>query len=137
MPVEFYDRDVETEVVLAALRRDGAVVVREQVEPELVEKVLAELREPFDSFGTAQQDPFNGYKTLRLNGVPAYSRTSAELVAHPRAIEVADAVLLPHCVNYRLGSITAIEVHPGEDDQPLHTDDASYPLRIPGVEMDG
>ena len=67
MPIEIYDRDVETEVVVAALRRDGAVVVRRQVEPEVVENVHAELREPFDTQGTNDQNSFNGYKTLRLN----------------------------------------------------------------------
>ena len=41
VPIEFYDRDVETEDVVAALQRDGSVVVREQVEPEIAEKVSA------------------------------------------------------------------------------------------------
>ncbi len=41
MPIEFCDRDVETKDVVTALQRDGAVVVREQVEPEITEKVKA------------------------------------------------------------------------------------------------
>jgi ectoine hydroxylase-related dioxygenase (phytanoyl-CoA dioxygenase family) len=61
--------------------------------------------------------------------------TSAELVAHARVMEVADAILLDHCVNYRIGSLTAIEIYPGETDQILHTDDGIYPLRIPGVQF--
>ena len=134
MPIEIYDRDVETEDVVAALRRDGAVVVRRQVESEVVENVHAELREPFDTQGTNDQNSFNGYKTLRLSSILALSRTSAELVGHPRVMQIADAILLPHCINYRIGSLTAIEIHPGEEDQALHTDDTIYPIRIPGVE---
>ncbi len=132
--IESFERDVDTAEVVAALQRDGAVAVREQVDPEVVDRVLADLREPFDQEGQRSQDVFNGFKTLRLNAILARSRASAELVGHPRVIEVADAILLPHCVNYRIGSLTAIEIHPGEEDQTLHTDDVIYPIRIPGVE---
>ena len=134
MSIAYYDCDVETEQVVAALQRDGAVVIRDLVAPEVADKVLADFREPFDTQGTSDQNEFNGYKTLRLSSVLALSRTAAEMVGHPRVIEVADAILLPHCVNYRIGSLTAIEIHPGEDDQNLHTDDVIYPIRIPGVE---
>ena len=134
MSIEFYDSEVETEEVIAALLCDGAVVVREQVEPEIVEQVHAELRKPFDTVGKLDQTAFNGYKTLRLNSILALSQTAAVLVGHPRVLEVADAILLPHCINYRIGSLTAIEIHPGEDDQQLHTDDIIYPIKIPGVE---
>ena len=36
--------------------------------------------------------------------------TSAELIAHARVLEVADAILLEHCINYRIGSLTAINI---------------------------
>ena len=50
-------------------------------------------------------------------------------------MEVADAILLRHCKNYRIGSCTAIEIHPGEKAQSLHRDDDFYPIQIPGVEF--
>ena len=41
---------------------------------------------------------------------------------------------LPHCLNYQIGSMTAIEIHPGETAQRLHTDeDALYPVRVSGI----
>ena len=49
--------------------------------------------------------------------------------------DVADAVLGPHCENYRIGSTTAIEIHPGEGHQVLHQDDEFYPMRIEDVEF--
>ncbi len=134
MPIEYFDREAGSDEVVAALARDGAVVVRQQVDPEVADRVLAELRGPFDEAGKETQNVFNGFKTLRLNSILALSRSSAELVGHPRVIDVADAILLPHCVNYRIGSLTAIEIHPGEDAQVLHTDDVIYPIQIPGVE---
>ena len=50
-------------------------------------------------------------------------------------IDVCDAILLEQCLNYRIGSLTAIEIHPGEKDQNLHTDDGIYPVRIPGMQL--
>ena len=135
MSIESFDPRIKTDELVSALSRDGAVIVRDQVEPEIVDAVLGELREPFDAQGTQDQNPFNGYETLRVYGILGISPTSAELVAHPRVMEVADAILLPHCINYRIGSLSAIEIHPGEEDQRLHTDDVIYPIRIPGMEL--
>lgn len=129
------DRDASGQDVVAALRRDGAVIVREQVAPHVADAVLRELRPHFDEQGTASQNDFNGYKTLRLSCVLAESRTSAELIGHPRVLEVADAVLLDHCRNYQVGSTTAIEIWPGEAAQVLHRDDGIYPLSLAGIEL--
>ena len=50
-------------------------------------------------------------------------------------MEVTDGILLAHCINYRIGSLTAIEIHPGETDQSLHLDDGIYPVRMPGMQL--
>ena len=44
-------------------------------------------------------------------------------------------LLLPNCANYRIGSLTAIEIWPGEGDQELHLDDSIYPLRFPDMQL--
>lgn len=93
------------------------------------------MRTAFDREGHLFENDFNGYKTLRLGGILALSRTAVELIAHPLVIEVADTVLERHCECYRIGSSTAIEIQPGEASQVLHRDDDLYPIRIPGVEL--
>ena len=130
-----FDRHAPSEAVVAALQRDGAVIVREQVEPEVADAVLRELRPHFDEQGKASQNDFNGYKTLRLSCILAESRTSAELIGHPRVLEVADAVLLRYCTSYQVGSTTAIEIWPGETAQVLHRDDGIYPISLAGMEL--
>ncbi len=135
MDIEYFDRGAPSSEVVAALRRDGAAVVRDQVSADVTDAVLAELRPHLDSEGRLTESDFNGYRTLRTSGILARSRTSAELIGHPRAMEVADAVLLPHCINYQLGSATAVEILPGESDQFLHADDGIYPMRVPGVQL--
>lgn len=117
------------------MRRDGAAIVINQVAADVMDAVLAELRGPFDRQGRMDESDFNGYKTLRASGVLRWSPTSAELVAHPRVMDVCDSILLEHCVNYRIGSLTAIEIYPGEDHQVLHTDDGIYPVRLPGMQL--
>lgn len=135
MEIEYFDRGADSCEVVEALRRDGAAVVRDQVLPEVVEAVLRELRPYFDAEGRLTESDFNGYRTLRTSGILARSRTAAQLIGHARVLEIADALLLPHCINYQLGSATAIEILPGEREQMLHMDDGIYPLRVPGVQL--
>ena len=130
-----FEKGTPTSEVLAALHRDGAVVVREQVAPELVDTVLRELRPHFDEQGRASENDFNGYRTLRLACVLSHAPSSAALIADPLVVEIADAVLLKYCLNYQVGSTTAIEIRPGETRQVLHRDDTIYPVRLPGMEL--
>jgi ectoine hydroxylase-related dioxygenase (phytanoyl-CoA dioxygenase family) len=134
MTVQSFAATAGTAEILAAFRQDGVVVIRDLAPPALVDAVAAELRPAFDSEGTSSQSDFNGYKTLRVSAILAHSRHSADLIAHPRIMAIADAILLPHCINYRIGSCTGIEILPGEEPQRLHRDDGIYPIRMPGIE---
>lgn len=128
------DNDCDSNLVAKALMRDGGVIIDAQADSQLIDTVSSELRQYFDKQGHKFSNDFNGYKTLRLSSILALSSASAELIAHQRVIEVADLVLKPHCESYRIGSCTAIEILPGENDQKLHRDDDFYPIRIPNVE---
>ena len=115
--------------------QDGGVIVANQAQDDLIDKITNELRPHFDEQGHKFKNDFNGHKTLRLGAILGLSRSSAEVIAHPRVMEVADAVLRPHCDSYRIGSCTAIEICPGEEVQVLHRDDDFYPIRFPDVEF--
>ncbi|MFT5484170.1 MAG: ectoine hydroxylase-related dioxygenase (phytanoyl-CoA dioxygenase family) [Halieaceae bacterium] len=135
MTLEYLEKGATDKQVFEALRRDGAVIIRRQVSDELAKQVLGEFREPFDQLGRFDEDNFNGYKTLRISSVLSVSNAAAALVEHPRVLAVADDLLLPSCENYRIGSLTGIEILPGETAQTLHPDDGIYPLRIPGMHL--
>jgi ectoine hydroxylase-related dioxygenase (phytanoyl-CoA dioxygenase family) len=125
----------DADAVANALLRDGAVIV-ERLAPEgLLDQIGSDLRAPFDDQGHRFANDFNGHKTLRLGGILSLSRAAADLLAYPLVMGVADRVLKRHCECYRIGSSTAIEIHPGETAQQLHRDDDFYPIRIPGVEF--
>jgi len=122
------------DAIVSAIRRQGAAIVESVASHELVDRVAAELRAHFDRNGRYDESDFNGFSTLRLSEILARSRSSADLIGHDLVCEVADEILLPHCVNYRIGSCTGIEIWPGETSQHLHRDDSIYPMMFPGVE---
>ena len=135
MSIQYFDPDSKSKSIIEALRKDGAAIINKQVPDKIADQVTAELRGPFDKIGRYDESDFNGYKTLRVSSILAISPSSADLVAHQRVIDVADAILLKHCENYQIGSLTGVEILPGETDQWLHTDDSIYPVKIPGIEL--
>jgi len=135
MQLESFDANVSPVAVVDALRRDGGVVVRNLAPVSLIDACTTELRPAFNEHDESQRTDFSGAKTLRCGGVLRYAPACAALVAHRMVLEVADAVLLPSCADYQLGSTTGIEILPGESDQQLHRDDTPYPVQIAGLEL--
>jgi hypothetical protein len=80
MDIEYFESNAPSKDVVAALSRDGAAVVRDQVSGDVADAVRAELRPYFDKEGKLTEDDFNGYRTLRTSGILARSRTSADLI---------------------------------------------------------
>ena len=119
---------------LTALKRDSAIVVTDLVSDQTVDTVRAELQPFFDRIGGQFEDDFNGYNTRRLASTLAYSMRAAALIEQPHTLKLMDALLLPHCTHYQIGSSTGIEIMPGEKAQVLHQDDIIYPIRVPGIE---
>jgi len=134
MSLERFSPDAAPERINAALMRDGATIVEALLDPETTARIVDELRPEFERVGTTTQNDFNGYSTLRVNSILVKAPSSVAAIAHPLVMAAADKVLLPSCINYRIGSTTGIEIFPGESQQMLHRDDAIYPLRVPGVE---
>ncbi len=134
MPLEYFQADATDQEVVAALERDGACVVLRQAPAEIIDAVYTDFRAPFDELGRFEEDDFGGYKTLRIAGILGISHAAADLVEHPRVLATADAVLLRNCTSYQIGSLSGIEILPGEDDQVLHVDDSLYPLRLAGTQ---
>ncbi len=121
--------------VAAATLKDGAAVVSGLVPTSLAEKIVDELRDNLDKHGYRSKRDFSGHNTNRCHHVLEEAPSSVALIAHDLVMDVADAILLPHCESYRIGSITAIEICPGQKVQNLHRDNCIYPVSLPGMEM--
>ena len=76
--------------VADTLLRDGAVIVESVIPETVLDQTLADFRGPFDEQGLKFTNDFNGYQTRRLSGVLGLSRASAEIIAHPLVMDVAD-----------------------------------------------
>ncbi len=135
MELPVLDAAASASAVVTALRSAGAAVVTGLLDGDAVDRCAAEMRLEFDQRGRQQENDFNGYRTLRISSVLGYAPAAASMVGHPLVLDVADAILRPHCLSYRIGSTTGIEILPGESDQVLHRDDTIYPIRIPGMEF--
>lgn len=103
-----FDANASPSAVVDVLRRDGGVIVRNLAPVELIDACAAVLRSSLDEFGENQRSDFSGAKTLRCGSVLRYAPRCAELIAHPMVLNVADAILLPSCADYQLGSTTGI-----------------------------
>jgi hypothetical protein len=135
MKLRTFDAGTPADVVVDALRCDGAAAVSRLLPSDVMDRAAAQMRPRFDSRGREMESDFNGYRTRRIGSVLGYAPATAEMIGHDLVVGVADRVLLPFCENYRIGSTTGIEIHPGEGHQVLHQDDSIYPIRIPGMEL--
>jgi ectoine hydroxylase-related dioxygenase (phytanoyl-CoA dioxygenase family) len=71
---------------------------------------------------------FEGHRTERVYALVGKHALFAALVEHPRILAICDALLE---INYLLTASQAINIHPGETPQPLHSDDAFYRIARP------
>lgn len=130
-----FDKSSKLEDIVDVLNEEGGVIVTGLVEASVIDEINRDFRPHFDEKGHVYESEFNGFNTSRLDSILAISRASADLIAHPLVMKVADKALKPYCRSYRVGSCSGIEIHPGEKAQILHRDDEIYPHRMPGVEF--
>ncbi len=108
---------------ISQIRENGFAIIPNLIAAEdlkAMRNVFADLLEA-ERFG---RNPFEGYLTERIYTLVSKARRFADLAEHPRVLAIIDAFLEP---NYLLSTAQAINIHPGEAAQSLHTDDAFYP----------
>jgi len=116
--------------LLDALERDGYAVVEGLLDADALDAARAEVdaalaRTPYG------RDDFEGRRTRRVYGLFAKLRALDGPAIDPLVLAVLDRVL-GHC---QLNAPAAIEIGPGERAQPLHTDEAIYPVPRPHPEI--
>jgi ectoine hydroxylase-related dioxygenase (phytanoyl-CoA dioxygenase family) len=110
---------------LEALERDGYVILHDLIDRDQCAAIRAESARLLDHRGA---NPFEGLKTQRVYAPLSKTRRIDDLVEHPRIHALLRAILMP---NYLLSQAQIINILPGELSQPLHHDDAFYPLPRP------
>ncbi len=121
MSIPRFAPDVTPDAVAAAIRDHGVAVVERLAPPELCDLVDDELA-PHIADTPTGRDEFTGADTRRTGGLLGRSRASAELIAHPLVLDVADAVLWDKKTAFQLHLTQAISIGPGAEAQYLHRD---------------
>ena len=131
-----------TDSILDTVERDGGVVVRDMLDPDLLARLNGELEteierwEPGSSTGNALMVAFHGKRTKRFCGLAARAPSFVEALLHPLMKEFADRYLLPNCGSYWVNTTQMMVVGPGEPVQFLHRDEANWPhFPWPGYEL--
>ncbi len=131
-----------TDSILDTVERDGGVVVRNMLDPDLLARLNRELEaeierwEPGSSTGNALMVAFHGKRTKRFCGLAARAPSFVEALLHPLMKEFADRFLLPNCGSYWVNTTQMMVVGPGEPAQFLHRDEANWPhFPWPGYEL--
>ena len=116
--------------IVDALERDGWALVENVMSREAVDAARTDLNEILEStpFGRGE---FEGFKTRRVYGLFGKTRTLDGAATNPLVLGALDRVL----GHYQLSAPTGIEIGPGESAQPLHPDDAIYPMARPHDEI--
>ena len=115
----------ETEADHATLMRDGYVIIERLIDAKTCEAIRAESRR---LLGATGRNRFEGLKTQRVYNVLAKTRIFDDLIDHPRLLAILDRIFEP---NYLLSQAQIININPGEDGQPLHSDDGFYKIPRP------
>src|SRR4051794_12594161 len=107
--------------VLDPLERDGYAVLEGVIEADLVAALLEAIdRVMVDDEIALGTNAFLGFRTRRIFNLLPRDPLFAKVPLHPAVLPVVEQVLDEQCL---LSSLTAIEMQPGQDAQPLHADD--------------
>ncbi len=112
---------------LAQFERDGFVILERVLDPAELAEVTAALA-AYEQDRPMGRNPFEGQKSQRVYSLAAKGPAFARLIEHPRILALLDRLLLP---NFLLSTAQSIRLHPGEQAQPWHTDDAFYVVPRP------
>ena len=121
---------VTADAVCDELAEHGYVVVPGLFEPGALARARADITSILEATALGRDD-FEGRRTRRIYALFAKTRTFDGAATHPVILSVLDRVLQ----HYQLSAPAGIEIGPGEVAQPLHPDDAIYPVSRPHPEL--
>ena len=122
--------DVPVADLIAAIEQDGAVIIEDLLDADL----LARFNQELDPLLTEPPAPgefinpaiefFFGSNTRHVTAVPAKSRIFAEeILVNPALLGICDAILGPSCARYQLNLAHVLDRGPGTEQQIMHRDE--------------
>ncbi|MGH9096495.1 MAG: phytanoyl-CoA dioxygenase family protein [Acidimicrobiales bacterium] len=124
------ENNCEVDRIVARLEEEGYATVPGAIDTDQVGWARADLEAELGCTPTGRDD-FEGRRTRRVYALFAKTRSLDALATHPVVLGVLDRVL----GHYQLSAPAGIAIGPGETEQPLHPDDAIYPIPRPHDEL--
>ena len=125
--------DTPTKELAAILQRDGAAIVENALDAELLRGINTDMDDIVGRTAPGLRNPtsdffveFYGASTIRLDGIPAKSETFLSILQNPMMTGLADELLLPNCEDYLLNTAQLIQIGPGETAQLIHRDEDAW-----------
>ncbi len=119
--------------LLAVIHRDGAVILRDMLREDQVDRVLAEIQ-PYVDATENGQDNFAGFRTTRTGALVARSPACRELIMNETVVAAAREFLKPYCSRIQLHLGQIIRIKPGETRQEIHRDRWAWGTYLKDVE---
>jgi ectoine hydroxylase-related dioxygenase (phytanoyl-CoA dioxygenase family) len=112
--------DASVEAILAAIDKDGAVIIEDLMGPELADQIHEETKSYIDA--TPQGAGFTGEYTTRTGALAVRSAGCCELILNTGVLSSVRAFLAPYCQQIQLHLTQVIRIQPGQEKQVLHRD---------------
>jgi ectoine hydroxylase-related dioxygenase (phytanoyl-CoA dioxygenase family) len=114
---------------VARIEADGYTIIEDAIEPELVSSLRDTIRRLERELQVRPRETAaEGHATLRMYNLLAKDPAFEAMPLHPNVLPVAEALLDRGCL---LSGMTAIDIGPGEDAQPMHGDDIVMARHLP------
>ena len=121
------------EDIQAVIARDGAVILKDLINADEVDQLLAEIR-PYVDATRHGADNFTGRKTTRTGALVARSASCRELIMHKSILQAANTFLEPYCNRIQLHLGQVIRLMPGQQAQQIHRDRWAWGTYLKDVE---
>ncbi len=124
MSVVHLPNTASTDQIHDVLLHDGALIIDDLAEVELIHRITSEMR-PYIDATPPGSDEFSGRNTRRTGALVARSPASHELIQHPMILD-ATARLLERAQSYQLHLTQVISIGPDSPGQSIHRDQWAF-----------
>jgi len=119
---------------ISALKTEGYVIIPNLIRGNELATLCDEINGYFDKTPNSEGH-FWGFKTKRMGRLFSKSLQTQHLATHPLILEIMNKILGPFCERIQINLTQAIQIGPGEYEQPLHRDDELFPFPKAGAEF--
>ena len=128
--LQHLDASTTPEEVVAALKKDGAVIIDDLMSVSLADRIYRETI-PFMENSPVGDASFTGAKTTRTGALAARSEGCRELIVQATILGVSETYLASYCERIQLHLTQLIRIRSGQSKQALHRDRQAWGNMIP------